>query len=76
VLSSVLSKLSSSPVNVSIDVAHELRRRCDLQQCDIPFFLQDHVRADALSSGISQPATIAGSGHNPSYHPASAFPFP
>lgn len=27
--------------DVSEDVAHELRRRCDLQQRDIPFFLQD-----------------------------------
>ena len=26
--------------DVSEDVAHELRRRCDLQQRDIPFFLQ------------------------------------
>jgi hypothetical protein len=28
---------------VSADVAQELRRRCDLQQRDIPFFLQDFV---------------------------------
>jgi hypothetical protein len=27
--------------DVSADVAHELRRRCDLQLRDIPFFLQD-----------------------------------
>jgi hypothetical protein len=27
--------------DVSIDIAHELRHRCDLQQRDIPFFLQD-----------------------------------
>ena len=27
--------------DVSEDVAHELRRRCDLQMRDIPFFLQD-----------------------------------
>jgi hypothetical protein len=27
--------------DVSADVAHELRRRCDLQARDIPFFLQD-----------------------------------
>jgi hypothetical protein len=27
--------------DVSKDVAHELRRRCDLQMRDIPFFLQD-----------------------------------
>jgi hypothetical protein len=27
--------------DVSADVAAELRRRCDLQQRDIPFFLQD-----------------------------------
>lgn len=29
--------------DVSADVAHELRRRCDLQQMDIPFGLQDFV---------------------------------
>jgi hypothetical protein len=29
--------------DVSTDVAHELRRRCDLQQRDVPFFLQDFV---------------------------------
>ena len=27
--------------DVSEDVAHELRLRCDLQQRDIPFYLQD-----------------------------------
>jgi hypothetical protein len=27
--------------DVSVDVAHELRRRCDLQMRDIPFFLHD-----------------------------------
>jgi hypothetical protein len=27
--------------DVSTDVAHELRRRCDLQLRDVPFFLQD-----------------------------------
>ena len=27
--------------DVSADVAHELRRRCDLQLRDIPFFLQE-----------------------------------
>jgi hypothetical protein len=29
--------------DVSEDVAHELRRRCDLQDRDIPFYLQDFV---------------------------------
>lgn len=29
----------------------------------------DTTALDALSSGFSQPATIAGSGHNPSHHP-------
>jgi hypothetical protein len=29
--------------DVSTDVALELRRRCDLQQRDIPFYLQDFV---------------------------------
>jgi hypothetical protein len=29
--------------DASVEIAHELRRRCDLQQRDIPFFLQDFV---------------------------------
>ena len=29
--------------DVSADVAHELRRRCDVQLRDVPFFLQDFV---------------------------------
>jgi hypothetical protein len=29
--------------DVSADVAHEIRRRCDLQLRDVPFFLQDFV---------------------------------
>jgi len=29
--------------DVSVEVAHELRQRCDLQMRDIPFFLQDFV---------------------------------
>jgi hypothetical protein len=29
--------------HVSADVAHKLRRRCDLRQRDIPFFLQNFV---------------------------------
>ena len=29
--------------DVSSDVAHELRQRCDLQMRDVPFFLQDFV---------------------------------
>lgn len=29
--------------DASADVVHELRRHCDLQQRDIPFFLQDFV---------------------------------
>ena len=29
--------------DVSADVAHELRWRCDLQMRDVPFFLQDFV---------------------------------
>jgi hypothetical protein len=27
--------------DVSADIAHEIRRRCDLQMRDVPFFLQD-----------------------------------
>jgi hypothetical protein len=30
-------------LDVSADVAHELRQRCDLQMRDVPFFLQDFV---------------------------------
>jgi len=29
--------------DVSSEIAHELRHRCDLQQRDVPFFLQDFV---------------------------------
>jgi len=29
--------------DVSGDVAHELRRRCDLQQRDVPFYWEDFV---------------------------------
>jgi hypothetical protein len=29
--------------DVSADVAHELRQRCNLQMRDVPFFLQDFV---------------------------------
>ena len=29
--------------DVSADIAHELRQRCDLQLRDVPFFLQDYV---------------------------------
>jgi hypothetical protein len=29
--------------DVSVDVAHELRQRCDLRLRDVPFFLQDFV---------------------------------
>jgi hypothetical protein len=29
--------------DVSADVAHELRQRCDFQMRDVPFFLQDFV---------------------------------
>jgi hypothetical protein len=31
------------PDDVSEDIAHELRRRCDLQMRDVPFFPQDFV---------------------------------
>jgi len=32
-----------SSQDVSADVARELRRRCDLQLRDVPFFLQEFV---------------------------------
>jgi hypothetical protein len=45
--------------DVSADVAQELRRRCDLQQRDIPFFLQDFVdRHEGRYSDIQLPLPI------------------
>jgi hypothetical protein len=45
--------------DVSADVAQELRRRCDLQQRDIPFFLQDFVdRYEGRSRDIQLPLPI------------------
>jgi hypothetical protein len=45
--------------DVSADVAQELRRRCDLQQLDIPFFLQDFVdRYEGRYSDIQFPLPI------------------
>ena len=42
--------------DVSAEVAHELRRRCDLQQRDIPFFLQDFVdRYEGRISDVQLP---------------------
>jgi hypothetical protein len=40
----------------SADVAHELRRRCDLQMRDVPFFLQDFVdQYEGRSNDIQLP---------------------
>jgi hypothetical protein len=45
--------------DVSVDVAQELRERCDLQQRDIPFFLQDFVdRYEGRYSDIQLPLPI------------------
>ena len=45
--------------DVSADVAHELRRRCDLQQRDIPFYLQDFVdRQEGRYHDIQLPLPI------------------
>jgi hypothetical protein len=42
------------------DVAHELRRRCDLRQVDIPFGLQDFVdRYEGRFRDIQLPLPIA-----------------
>ena len=42
--------------DVSEDIAHELRRRCDLQMRDIPFFLQDFTdRYDGRYRDIQLP---------------------
>jgi hypothetical protein len=46
--------------DVSADVAHELRRRCDLRQVDIPFGLQDFVdRYEGRFRDIQLPLPIA-----------------
>jgi hypothetical protein len=45
--------------DVSADVAAELRQRCDLQQRDIPFFLQDFVdRYEGRYSDVQLPLPI------------------
>jgi hypothetical protein len=42
--------------DVSVDVAHELRRRCDLQMRDVPFFLQDFTdRYEGRYSDVQLP---------------------
>jgi hypothetical protein len=42
--------------DASDDIAHELRRRCDLQLRDIPFFLQDFVdRYEGRHSDVQLP---------------------
>jgi hypothetical protein len=47
--------------DVSADVAHELRRRCDLQVRDIPFFLQDFTdRYEGRYHDIQLPLTVRG----------------
>jgi hypothetical protein len=45
--------------DVSADVAHELRRRCDLQLRDVPFFLQEFVdRYEGRYSDIQLPLPL------------------
>jgi hypothetical protein len=45
--------------DVSEDIAHELRRRCDLQMRDVPFFLQDFCdRYEGRYSEIQLPLSI------------------
>ena len=45
--------------DVSADVAQELRQRCDLQQRDVPFFLQDFVdRYEGRYSDFQLPLPI------------------
>ena len=39
--------------DASVEIAHELRRRCDLQLRDIPFFLQDFVVTKAAIATFS-----------------------
>jgi hypothetical protein len=46
--------------DVSADVAHELRRRCDLRQMDIPFGLHDFVdRYEGRFRDVQLPLPIA-----------------
>jgi hypothetical protein len=45
--------------DVSADVAHELRHRCDLQLRDVPFFLQDFVdRYEGRYTDVQLPLPI------------------
>ena len=45
--------------DVSADIAHELRQRCDLQMRDVPFFLQDFVdRYEGRYQDIQLPLPI------------------
>jgi hypothetical protein len=45
--------------DVSADVARQLRQRCDVQQRDIPFFLEDFVdRYEGRYSDIQLPLPI------------------
>ena len=47
--------------DVSEDVAHEIRRRCDLQMRDVPFFLQDFTdryEGRARISGVDRARAI------------------
>jgi hypothetical protein len=45
--------------DVSGDVAYELRRRCDLQACDLPSTVQDFVdRYEGIRSDIQIPLPI------------------
>jgi hypothetical protein len=47
--------------DVSIDVARELRQRCDLQMRDVPFFLRDFVdRHEGRSHGVQPPPIRLG----------------
>ena len=45
--------------DVSADVAHELRHRCDLQQREVPFFLQDFTdRYEGRYRDVQLPQSI------------------
>jgi hypothetical protein len=47
--------------DVSEDVAHELRHRCDLQARDIPFYLQDFTdRYEGRYHDVQLPLPIPG----------------
>jgi len=47
--------------DVSADVAHEIRYRCDLQMRDVPFYLEDFVeQCEGRCRDVQLPDTLIG----------------